>query len=137
MNNQVNGVIERGAVHLGITQMKPILTQQEDFVDDWIALREAAALMHVNEKQLRMMEGGEYRYYPHLARIQPIPKGKIFMLRSQVIEWRKQMERKALEKAAPKKPIEEFGRHTYAPIAEDLVALGAEAQLLRSLGVRN
>lgn len=117
--------------------MEPILSQQEAFVDDWIALREAAALMHVNEKQLRMMEEGEYRYYPQLARIQPIPKGKIFMLRSQVLEWRKQMERQALERAAPKKPIEEFGKHTYAPIAEDLVALGGDVRLLRSLGVRN
>ncbi len=53
---------------------------------DWIKLKEAAALLHVNEKKLRVRTpGGDFLFYPELTRLQPDGPGtRLFLLRSEI-----------------------------------------------------
>ena len=114
--------------------------QQEvaEFADDWITLREAVALMHVNEKYLRKRDAtGRYVYFPELARIQWAESAKIYFLRSQVMAWRRRMEQEAIARSAPAPAPVENGVSTYAPIRDELTRLGANPRLLRALGIED
>lgn len=132
----------RKTAHWGVVFRFPkILMQsseakQQEFEDDWITLREAMKLMHVNELYLRQKDGrGNYVHFPELARIQWRDGAKIFFLRSQILEWRKQMERAALEQCQPAAGEVEEGTQTYAPIRDELARLTTDPKLFRALGI--
>lgn len=109
-----------------------------EFVDDWIELREAARLMRTNEKNLRVKdEAGNYEHFPQIARIQIRPNGKLFFLRTQILAWRAEIERRALARCQPVEPQPENGAPTYAPIREELARLTTDPALFRALGIEN
>lgn len=53
---------------------------------DWVKLKDAAAILRVNEKKLRVRsEGGDYLFYPELTRLQPDGPGtRIWLLRPEI-----------------------------------------------------
>lgn len=107
-----------------------------EFVDDWIGLREAARLMHVNEKDLRVRnEAGNYEHFPRIARIQIRPNGKLFFLRSQILAWRADIEARALARCQPTEAAPENGVPTYEPIREQLARITTDPALFRALGI--
>lgn len=74
--------------------------------DDWITHREAARILHVSEWQMRARAGAGFRYFPHLARMQPGGMGtRIYMFRSQVEGHKRQIELEALNQSKPHQTI--------------------------------
>lgn len=89
--------------------------------------------MHVNEKDIRLKDSyGNYVNFPDLIRIRPVGR-KIILLRSQVMEWRKQCEFEALSIVCPTYNKVDSGI-SYQEIAPELVRLGGH-RTMRALGL--
>lgn len=119
--------------------MEPTQPKQLIFRDEWITLRQAAELMHTNEKDLRRRDPltGEYVVGPRLTRIR-LGEGKTARFRfllSEVLEWRRQIEQAARAQAAQKAPAEETFQ-TFDPIKDRLARLGMQTRQMRGLGIR-
>lgn len=79
--------------------------------DDWISIKQAAVLMHTNEKKLgQRAADGNWLFYPELSRIQPGGKNtKIWFFRSEVDAWIEKVE--AAAKAQAISPVTERPQH--------------------------
>lgn len=105
--------------------------QQQELLGDWVWHRDAAAMMGVNEKLLRVKDwNGHYLHWPQLDRIQPVERGRIYLRRSQVETWKQQQE----QAAALNKPLElrEAGTGGFDHLRDSLAAY---PKLLKQLGV--
>lgn len=105
--------------------------QQEN---NWIWHKDAAPLMGVNEKFLRLKDKrGFFLYWPQLDRIQPIPRGRIYLRRDQIAAWKQQQEQIAARNKAP-----EFRESTANPFngMREMLAENGWHDLAKKLGVQ-
>lgn len=110
----------------------PDKPQQQDLLGDWLWHRDAARMMGVNEKSLRLKDRrGHYLHWPQLDRIQPMERGRIYLRRSQVAAWREQKE----YEAAMNKPLESREPETnpFQHLRDDFAQY---PKLLKQLGVQ-
>jgi len=102
---------------------------------EWIGHREAAAIMRVNERNLRQRgPDGLFLFYPDIARWQPGgPRTRLFVSKADVVRWIERSQAEARD-LLPRETQIEMGAY-YASALPTLRRLGAD-RVIKALGVK-
>jgi hypothetical protein len=107
---------------------------------DWISLKEAGALLKCHQETLRKRaEDGSFKSFPELVRIRrgSGARPRIFMLRSQILDWIQKIEAAATRPVRIPEPIREAALAAHVPPETiDRLRRQGASKTLRALGVK-